>query len=69
MAAAARSVSGVEDRYWNLPVSVTIPAYRQAAAESGSGVPISSISRNTTSADEEAAGSMALIVPKPGFVT
>ena len=48
------SVSGVVASYWNLPVSVTRPAYRQTAVSSGISPPIVSISRKTISQVDEA---------------
>ena len=62
-----RSVSGVVASYWNLPVSVTSPAYRQSAVSSGISPPIVSISRNTISQVDDASPSISGIVPSPSF--
>ena len=60
-----RSVSGVVASYWNLPVSVTRPAYRQTAVSSGISPPIVSINRKTISQVDEASGSFRGIEPRP----
>ncbi len=40
-----RRVSGRVASYWNFPVSVTRPAYRQSAVSSGMSPPITVMSR------------------------
>ena len=66
--AASRRVSAEVASYWNRPVSVTMPAYRHAAASGGTVPPIFFISRNTTSAVDDAAGSTTGIVPSPSLL-
>ena len=62
-------MSGDVASYWNRPVSVTIPAYRHAAASAGMSPPMRRISRYTISAVDDAFGSITGIVPAPSLET